>query len=130
MDRKQRMYWGCSLAASVLIAFQGICHEAVGARVFPFGPELFGGWLGWHLFGFLITGVGVWFTIAVIRERYRFVSGTALVLAPVGAYIFGYTALVESGFHVFALTGTISAVVVAVCVRRLERTGRAGGPAE
>jgi len=80
---------------------------------------MFGGWAGWHVFGFLIIGVGLWFTIEVFRETYRFVSLIAISLAPVGAYIFGYTALVGSEFHVFALTGTVSAVLVALCVGRL-----------
>ena len=38
--------------AAALIAFQGVCHETVGAALFPYGPAVFGGasfhWSRYH----------------------------------------------------------------------------------
>lgn len=111
-----------ALAAScaALVAFQGVCHETVGPIVFPYGPALFGGPVGWHAFGLLITACGLFIFAEVIRGTWRGVKPLAWLLALLGAGIFAFAAIRYRDFHVFALTGALSGVGLLAC----ERLGR------
>jgi hypothetical protein len=44
-----------AFAAATLVAYVGIAHEVVGTRLYPDGPALLGGPLGWHAVG--IAGI-------------------------------------------------------------------------
>jgi hypothetical protein len=86
-----------------------VCHEVVGHIVHPYGPDVFGGPVGWHAFGLLIIAVGLALLLAVFRRARRFLIGTCAALIPVGAGIFLYTWLSHGDFHLFALTGVLAA---------------------
>src|SRR5207302_6329129 len=40
-----------AFAGATLLGYVGIVHEAVGSTLYPYGPAVFGGPLGWHAAG-------------------------------------------------------------------------------
>jgi hypothetical protein len=112
-------------ASGFLIAFIGVCHEVVGEALFPYGPAVFGGPVGWHAFGALIVAVGLWIFAAVLWGRRSFVLPVAILLIPLGLSIFAYAAT-RGDFHLFALAGVAAMSSVVVCERRLRALGRDG----
>jgi hypothetical protein len=104
-----------SAACAVLIAFQGVCHEVVGATLFPYGPALFGGPVGWHAFGFLIVAVGLGLLLAVLSGARRLAIGIAAPLIPLAVAVFLIAGIGHGDFHLFALTGLLSATGLVVC---------------
>jgi hypothetical protein len=109
---------GVGAACAALIAFQGVCHEAVGAVLFPYGPDLFGGLAAWHAFGLVIVAVGAYLFAEVLRGTWRHVTPLSLVVVLVAAAVFGLALLRYGDFHVFALTGVVSGAGLIACDRR------------
>jgi hypothetical protein len=106
-----------SASCAALVAFQGVCHETVGPLVFPYGPELFGGPVGWHAFGLLIIAVGAYLFVEVLRGTWRWVKPLSWLLILLGAGIFAFTAIRYRDLHVFALTGALCGVGLLACER-------------
>jgi hypothetical protein len=106
-----------AVAGSVLILFIGLCHEFVGATVFPWGPATLGGPLGWHGLG--VGGIlGALFLLAGVLGRVDIpVVPVSLIFAALGMGLTLYTAVARRQLHFFAASLAIAAIVVAVCHR-------------
>jgi hypothetical protein len=95
-----------SLAASgaTLMVFVGLCHEAVGSALFPWGPAAFGGPLGWHALGIAGTGVALLVLAGTLDLATVPVVPLAATLGLLGAGIAVYTAVGHGQFHFFAVS--------------------------
>jgi hypothetical protein len=99
---------------AVLIAYVGLVHEVVGVRLYPDGPMLFGGPVAWHALGLagIVAGLAlVADHVGVMRVPRRTLAGLAGV-AGVGAMV--ADAVLHGGFHFFAATIVVAAVLAAV----------------
>src|SRR2546428_138725 len=61
VSRRQAV--ACS--GAVLVAHVGLAHEVVGTVVYPYGPGVFGGPVGWHAAGFSVVASGLLMAIGV-----------------------------------------------------------------
>jgi hypothetical protein len=104
-------------AASSVIAFIGLCHEAVGAVVYPFGPALFGGPVGWHMFGVLTVIVGILLLIGVLEWVRIPVMFLSLFVGVVGLALTLLVGIVFERFHFFATSAVLMAITVAISYR-------------
>jgi hypothetical protein len=111
-------YHSFAVAGTVLMVFIGLCHEFVGATVFPWGPATFGGSLGWHALGLGGTLLALLLLAGVLGRIALPVVPLSLVFAALGTAISAYTAIAEREFHFFAVSLVIAAIVVAVCHSR------------
>lgn len=112
-----------AVAGSVLIAYIGLCHEFVGAIVYPFGPATFGGPVGWHGFGFAVVLIGVVLlggVLGVGRVPVVVLSG---LCAFVGVSLTVYAAIAFERFHFFAASAVLAALTVAACHRPVQTDG-------
>lgn len=116
MSRQQALYQSLATSCAMLITFIGVCHEAVGTRLFPWGPNLFGGTMGWHTAGLGCIAIGLVFLGGTLRFI-RFPVVLALVIAA-GAFAIGvFTAVTHQEFHLFAFTLALAAAGMAFCHR-------------
>lgn len=76
-----------TVAGCVLIVFIGLCHEFVGAVVFPWGPAVLGGPLGWHALGLGGTALALLLLGAVLGQVRLPVAPMALVVAALGVLV-------------------------------------------
>ena len=105
-----------SLATSgaTLVTFVGVCHEVVGARLFPWAPEALGGSLGWHgaglacILGGLLLAAG---TLHLIRFP---VAAGGFTVAAIGIFVGIWTAVAHAQFHLFAFTLSVGGLAVAI----------------
>ena len=89
-------------AGGVLVMQVGLAHEFVGAQLYPDGPALFGGPIGWHLVGLSGVVAGLLMTataLGFIRAPLRFIA-TSLITA--GIVLLLADTLLHGGFHFFA----------------------------
>ena len=93
-----------SCAAAALVAYVGVVHEVVGARLYPDGPALFGGALGWHAVGLTGIAAGLVMAAGVLRLLPIPIVPLAVVVAAVGGVAFIGEVLLHGGFHFFAFT--------------------------
>jgi hypothetical protein len=96
-----------------LIAFIGVCHESVGSVLFPWGPRLLGGPIGWNGVGILAIGTGLLLlggTLGLIRFPVVFV---ALVTVAIGVFFVAFAGVVHHQFHMFALALAIAGAATA-----------------
>jgi hypothetical protein len=59
ISKAQASYQSLAASGAALIAFIGVCHESVGSVLFPWGPRLLGGPIGWNSAGILLVGTGL-----------------------------------------------------------------------
>lgn len=106
---------------AVLIAYVGLVHEVVGARLYPDGPALSGGPVPWHALGLagIATGLALVADLLGALRVPRRVLAAAAGVAGAGAAV--VDALVHGGFHFFAATLVVAALMVVL------GTPRAGG---
>jgi hypothetical protein len=105
-------------AAATLVAYVGVVHEVVGSTLYPQGPAALGGPLGWHALGISGIAAGVVIAASVLGLARVPMLRLAVVVALCGAVIFVAEALIHGGFHFFALTLFVAAVVLAITERR------------
>ncbi len=106
-----------AVAGSVLIIFIGLCHEMVGAIVFPFGPSVFGGLLGWHALGIGGTALAIVLLLGVLDIISIPINILSIVFLLIGISIFLYTAIIYKQFHFFALSLIFASITVIVCYK-------------
>jgi hypothetical protein len=115
---REATYRSLAVAGSVLIVFIGLCHEVVGAVVFPWGPAALGGALGWHGLGLGGILLALLLLAGVLGYVDLPVGPLSLLFVTVGTAITTYTAVSHREFHFFAVSLVVAAAVVAVCYRR------------
>jgi uncharacterized membrane protein len=101
-------------AGAVLVLQVGLAHEFVGMRLYPDGPERMGGLVAWHALGIagIVTGVVmIGAALGMLAIPSRAVAG---ILAVVGCAFIAADALVHGGFHFFAATLVVGALLVLV----------------
>jgi len=103
-----------------MIAFIGLCHEVIGATLFPWGPAAFGGPFGWHAAGIAGITSGLLLLLGTLHVVDVPVFLLALAVAVVGATITVYTALAHGQFHLFAVVLALSGILVGQSHRRTE----------
>jgi uncharacterized membrane protein len=106
-----------AFAAATMIAYVGVVHEVVGARLYPDGPALLGGPLGWHAVGMGGIAVGVLLILGTLGMVAIPLAPMALAIAGVGAAFVAWDATL-GGLHFFALTAMIAGVVLARAAHR------------
>ena len=106
-----------AFAAATMIAYVGVVHEVVGTRLYPDGPALLGGPLGWHAVGIGGIAVGVLLILGTLGMVTVPLAPVALAIAGLGAGFVAWDAA-NGGFHFFASTLVIAGVVLARATRR------------
>jgi uncharacterized membrane protein len=106
-----------AFAAATLVAYVGVAHEVVGTRLYPDGPALLGGPLGWHAVGIAGIAVGVLLIAGTLGVVAVPLVSSALCIAGVGAVFVAWDAL-NGGFHFFAMTLVIAGAVLALAAPR------------
>ena len=117
MSSRQVLYQSVAVSGAVLIVFIGVCHEVVGTRLFPWGPALFGGALGWHAVGLGCIAVGLALLGGTLRLIRFPVIRPALMVAVAGLAVAVFTAVAHQEFHLFAFTIALAGVSTAYCHR-------------
>jgi uncharacterized membrane protein len=107
-----------AFAAATLVAYVGIAHEVVGARLYPDGPAMLGGPLGWHAVGIGGIAMGALLIAGTLGLASVPLVPCALAIAGVGAGFVAWDAT-NGGFHFFALTLVIAGTVLAHTARRM-----------
>jgi hypothetical protein len=108
-------------AGAILIAYVGVVHEVVGRKLYPDGPAWFGGLVGWHAAGVATIAAGGLLLLAALGRARVPWRAIAAAVGAISAVVALAEALQEHGFHLFAVTNTIAALGVVICLRR---TGR------
>lgn len=121
MVEPQIVHRSLAASGSVLVAFIGLCHEFVGASLFPWGPAAFGGPIGWHALGFAAIVLGLLLLAGTLRIFALPVFALSTGVAILGAFITAYSAVARAQFHFFAFSLSVAAVLVATCHSRAER---------
>lgn len=118
ISREDALYQSLAASGAAIIAFIGVCHETVGATLFPWGPAFLGGPVGWHGTGLVAIAAGLALLGGTLR-LFRFpVVGLALLASAIGVFFLVATAVLHGQFHVFALAATCAGLVTASCHRR------------
>lgn len=107
-----------AVAGCVLILFIGLCHEFVGAVVFPWGPAVLGGPLGWHALGLGGMALALLLLGAVLGRVPLPVAPMALAFVAIGVGLTAYTAASRGQFHFFAASLVVAALGVLAGHRR------------
>jgi uncharacterized membrane protein len=113
-----------AFAAATLVAYVGVAHEVVGTRLYPDGPALLGGPLGWHAVGIAGIAAGAILIAGTLGVLAVPLVPSALAIAGIGALFVAWDAA-RGGFHFFALTLVIAGSVLALAARRPKAMARA-----
>lgn len=123
MSKDEALHQSLASCGATLIAFVGVCHEAAGDVIFPWGPAFLGGPIGWHGVGLFGIASGL-LLLAGTLHLFRFpVVPFALFAAAIGSFFFVATAALHGEFHAFALAVVCAGLLTAYC------HPRAGGDA-
>jgi uncharacterized membrane protein len=110
-----------AVAAATLVAYVGIAHEVVGMRLYPDGPAMLGGPVGWHAVGIAGITAGALLIAGTLGLLSVPLVPCALAIAVIGALLTAVDAA-RGGFHFFALTLVIAGSVLALTARREKAT--------
>ncbi len=121
MSKQEALLQSLATSGAVLVTFVAVCHELVGARLFPWGPDAFGGPIGWHGVGLGGIAMGLLLVCGTLRVISFPVFPWALVVAAVGLVIALYTTFAHREFHMFAFTVFLAAIATAVFYRKASR---------
>lgn len=131
MSKDEARYQSLAACGAAIVAFIGICHEFVGSSLFPWGPSLFGGAIGWHAIG-VVCIVGGLLVLGGTLRLFSFpVVLFAFIAVVVGAALVIFTAVVHHQFHLFALAAAVAGAVTAFYHRKAvaQQRAPADGPA-
>jgi hypothetical protein len=118
MSKEEALYQSLASCGAVLIAFIGVCHEFIGHIVFPWGPALLGGPIGWHGLGLFAIVSGL-LLLGGTLHLFRFpVVPFSILTATIGVVFVVLTGVLHSQFHMFALAVFFSGIVTAHCHRK------------
>jgi len=118
MSREGALYQSLAACGAAVITFVGVCHEAVGATLFPWGPAFLGGPVGWHGTGLVAIAAGLALLGGTLGLFSFPVVPLALVAAAIGVFFLVAAAVVHGQFHVFALAVVCCGTLTAYCHRR------------
>jgi hypothetical protein len=104
-------------AGATLLAYVGLVHEAVGQRLYPDGPAVFGGPLPWHAAGLSLLAMGLLALAGVLGIVRVPVVLLAVVAIVAGAAGVAGDAWLHGGFHFFAFTMMVAGVLVVTSMR-------------
>ena len=104
-------------AGATLLAYIGLVHEAVGQRLYPDGPAVFGGPLPWHAAGLSLLAMGLLALAGVLGILRVPVVLFAVVAIVAGAAGVAGDAWLHGGFHFFAFTMMVAGALVATSMR-------------
>jgi uncharacterized membrane protein len=99
-------------AGGMLVLEVGLAHEMIGTRLYPDGPALLGGPLGWHAIGVAGIAMGLCMTggaLGLTAMPPRVLATGAIVL---GLGFLALDAVLHGGFHFFAATLVVGAWLV------------------
>lgn len=114
-------YRALAACGAAIITFIGVCHEVVGAVLFPWGPAFVGGALPWHGLGLFVIAAGsnvLAGTLGLVRFP---VVPFAILAAILGAFFVVVAAVLHGQFHFFALAASLAGVLTAYAQRQAER---------
>lgn len=114
VSRRRALAFG----GATILAYVGLVHEVVGSTLYPDGPAVFGGLLGWHAAGISLTAIGLLMaagTLGLIRLP---TASLAVALSLVGFVVLVGEALQHRSFHFFAFTIVAAGIFVAVQTRK------------
>jgi len=118
MSRQGARYQSLAASGAAVITFVGVCHEAVGATLFPWGPAFLGGPVGWHGTGLFAIAAGLGLLGGTLG-LFRFpVVQLSLLASAIGVFFLVATAVLHGEFHVFALAVVCCGALTAYCHRR------------
>lgn len=119
MSKEEAVSQSLASCGAAIVAFIGVCHEIVGSSLFPWGPALFGGPIGWHgagisciVLGFLVLG-------GTLRIIHFPVVPFALSAVIIGIVLVIFTAVAHHQFHMFALAAAAAGAVTAFFHRKV-----------
>ena len=124
MINQEARFQALATASAVLIAFIGVVHEVVGTQLFPWGPALFGGPIGWHGAGIVCIAIGLMLTAGALKLIEFPVLLGAGVTAAAGLVVGLFTAIVYREFHLFAFTLFLAATGTALFHQKASRRER------
>ena len=114
MSRQEALFQSLATSGAVLVIFVAVCHEVVGAKLFPWGPAALGGPIGWHGVGVGGITVGLLLVGGTLRVLTFPVVPWAIAVAVLGFVIGAFTAVAHQEFHVFAAIVVLAATTTAV----------------
>jgi hypothetical protein len=101
-------------SGATLVAFVGVCHEVVGARLFPWAPDALGGPVGWHGAGLACILAGLLLVAGTLYLVHFPVVAAGIAIAIVGCLVGIVTAVVHGQFHLFAFTLSFGGLTAAM----------------
>lgn len=123
----RRRVLGCCGAA--LLGYVGFVHEVVGATLYPEGPAVFGGPVGWHAAGIALIALGLLAGAGVLGLARVPVVALGVVGSVAGGAAVAGEAIRHGGFHFFAFTMVVAGAIVVVAGRGVAAPVQAGPPA-
>src|SRR5205085_1164340 len=93
MSKTEALFQSLASCGAAIIAFIGVCHEVVGDIVFPWGPALLGGAVGWHGLGLFAIAVGLMLLGGTLRLIRFPVVPFALLIIAMGIAIGAFAAI-------------------------------------
>ena len=128
MSKEEALYQSLASCGAALIAFIGVCHESFGHVVFPWGPALFGGPIGWHALGISTIVAGLLVLAGTLRLINFPVVPFALIAVVIGIVLVIFTAVVHHQFHMPALAAALAGAMTAFFHRKA--VAQQGAPAD
>ena len=121
-------YQSLAACGAAIVTFIGVCHEFVGSTLFPWGPALFGGAIGWHSIGIACIALGLLVLGGTLGLIAFPVVPFALAAVLIGITLVIFTAVAHGQFHLFALTAAVSGGITAFFHRKA--VAQQGAPAD
>jgi hypothetical protein len=121
MTKEQALYQSFAACGAVTIAFVGVCHEYVGPLLFPWGPALLGGPIGWHGLGISAIVSGLLLLGGVLGVIRFPVVALALLTAAIGLAFIVFTEFVHRQFHLFAFAAFLAGITTAYFHHRADK---------
>ncbi len=120
MSRQEALFQSLATSGAVLMTFVGVCHFVVGAKLFPWAPDLLGP-IVWYGLGIVAITMGFLLLLGTLRIIRFPVFSMALLGAAVGLVVGLFTAAAYQEFHLFAFTVVLAATGTAVFHRKASR---------
>jgi hypothetical protein len=118
MSRQAAVDQALATSCAAIIAFIGVCHEFVGAALFPWGPDFFGGAIGWHAIGVFAIASGLLAMAGTLHLMRVPIPLLSMVAVGAGAAIAVATAVLHGQFHMFAIAVALAGFGMTVFHRR------------
>lgn len=120
-SRLRALHQSLASCGAVTIALIGFTHEVAGHLIFPWGPDLLGGPIGWHATGLLAVATGLLLLGGTLRLIRFPVIPVALTTAAASVFFFVIAAALHQGLPCIRTGGLLSCPryrVLPSCLRR------------